>query len=108
EGNTAAGTAFAKKTLPSTYMDAYARVAFEVKSQTSTVTLIRLRDTPNGAGNGGLVALSAGGKLQYRDAASGLTTSNIGVAPASGWHVLELHISVSTGLIEVWLDGAAV
>jgi hypothetical protein len=55
-----------------------------------------------------LVALSAGGKLQYRDAASGLTTSTIGVAPGSGWHMLELHISVSTGLVEVWLDGAAV
>ena len=46
EGNTTAGATFAKETLPATYNDAYARVAFNVNSQASQVTLLRLRDTP--------------------------------------------------------------
>ena len=106
EGNPAAGTAFAKKTLPSTYADVYARVAFKVNSQASGVTLIRLRDTPTGLANGGLVGLTAGGKLQYRDAAGASTTST--VSPGAGWHEIELHLAVSTGVVEVWLDGVAV
>ena len=43
EGKVAPGAAFARKALPSTYSDAYARVAFKVTSQTSQIILLRLR-----------------------------------------------------------------
>ena len=105
EGSTAAGSTFARKTLPSTYMDAYARVAFEVKSQASQVTLLRLRDTPTG--NGAYLYMTPQGKLGFRsDALLGGTTS--AVAPGPGWHALELHLNITTGVVEVWLDGVAV
>jgi chitodextrinase len=107
EGNTTAGNRFAKKTLSSTYTDAYARVAFEVKSQSSQVTLLRLRNTPTGTG--GFVFLTSGGKLAFRsDALATATTST--VSPGSGWHVLELHLTINgpSSVVEVWLDGVAV
>ena len=106
EGSTTAGATYAKGTLPSTYLDAYAKVAFKVNSQSSQMTLLRLRDTSAGL-NGGLVALTSGGKLQFKDAAGNPTTS--AVTPSqSAWHVLELHLSITNGVVEVWLDGMAV
>jgi fibronectin type 3 domain-containing protein len=103
----AAGGAFAKKTLPSTYPDAYARVAFRVVSQSAQVTLLKLRDTPTG--NGGYLYLTSGGKLGFRsDALAAGTTSS--VSPGTVWHVLELHLNASgaSSTVEVWLDGALV
>src|SRR5207244_7369490 len=103
EGNTTAGSTFAMKSLAGNYQEAYARVAFEVKSQGSQVTLLRLRDTPTG--NGGYVYVTSTGKLGYRsDAQLAGTTS--AVAPGPGWHGPELHLSVhgATSLGEVWLD----
>ena len=107
EGNTTTGGTFARETLPATYTDAYARVAFEVKSQASQVTLLRLRDTPTGSG--GYLYVTSGGKLGFRsDALPAGTTSS--VAPGSGWHVIELHLHVSgaASAVDVWLDGSAV
>ncbi len=107
EGNPAARPAFAKKTLGSTFSDAYARVAFELNSQTTAVTLLRLRDTPTG--NGGYLFLSASGHLDLHNDATGTTTTSTGtVAPGSGWHALELHLNLAAGIVEVWLDGAPV
>ena len=107
EGSTASTAAFAKETLPSTYSDAYARVAFNVSSQVSQVTLLRLRDTPTG--NGGYLYLTAAGSLAFRSDAllSGTVSS---VAPGSGWHALELHLVINgaSSSVQVWLDGAAV
>src|SRR6266576_1070333 len=105
EGSTTTGSTFARKTLPSNYMDAYARVAFEAKSQASQVTLLRLRDTPTG--NGGYLYMTPQGKLGFRSDAllSGTTSA---AAPGPGWHVLELHLNITTGVVEVWLDGVAV
>ena len=102
-----AGLTYAKKTLSSTYSDAYARVAFEVNSQSSQVTLLRLRDTPTG--NGGYVFLTASGKLAFRsDALASATVSAL--SPGAGWHVLEMHLGVNgaNSVVDVWLDGAAV
>jgi hypothetical protein len=106
EGNTTTGATFAKKTVTGTYTDAYARVYFKVKSQTSQVTLLRLRNIPTGVG--GYVYLTSG-KLAFRsDALSAGTVS--AVAPGSGWHALELHLQVNgpSSVVEVWLDGVAV
>ena len=99
EGNTATGSTFAKKTLAGPYTNAYARVAFEVKSQGSQVTLLRLRDTPTG--NGAYLFLTSG-KLAFRSDAMPAATIS-GVSPASGWHALELHLFVngSSSAVEV-------
>jgi fibronectin type 3 domain-containing protein len=107
EATTSAGGTWAKKTLPGTYTDAYARVAFEVNSQSAQATLLRLRDTPTG--NGGYLFLTAAGKLGFRsDALAAGTTSS--VAPGPGWHALELHLVINGagGAVQTWLDGALV
>ena len=44
EGNTTNGDTYAKKTLPATYTDAYARVWFDVLAGPDQVNLLRLRD----------------------------------------------------------------
>lgn len=107
EANVTAASANARKTLPGgPYPDAYARVAFQVKTQTSQVILLRLRDA---AGNGGYVYLTSGGKLGFRsDALTAGTTSSL--SPGSGWHVVELHLSPNgaSSTVEVWLDGVLV
>ena len=65
EGNTTTGNTFAKKTLGSTYADAYARVGFELKSQVSQVNLLRMRDA---AGVSiGYVYVSTTGKLGFHN-----------------------------------------
>jgi chitodextrinase len=104
---TTTGTTYAKKALPAAYPDAYARTAFLVKDQTSQVTLLRLRDTPTGAG--GYLYLTASGRLAFRsDALPAGTLSSI--IPGPGWHVLELHLLINGGssVVETWLDGAPV
>ncbi len=64
EGSPTAGPAYAKKQLAATYTDAYGRVAFNVASQGTQVTLLRLRDTSTGSG--AYVYLTAGGSLALR------------------------------------------
>ena len=44
EGNTVNGNTYAKKTLPSTYTDAFARVWYNVIGQSDQVNLLRMRD----------------------------------------------------------------
>jgi fibronectin type 3 domain-containing protein len=107
EGATATGMTYAKEILPGTYTDAYARVAFDVTSQSSQVTLLRLRDTPTG--NGGYLYLTATGRLGFRsDALAAGTTS--AVMPGPGWHALELHLTIAgaNSSVQTWLDGTLV
>jgi chitodextrinase/ubiquinone biosynthesis protein Coq4 len=107
EGNTANGNTVARETLSATYLDAYARVGFEMKSQVSQVNLLRMRDA---AGNSlGYVYLSAGGHLGFHDDATATNTSSATVA-GPGWHALELHMGINgtAGTVEVWLDGVRV
>ena len=104
EGNTTNGATYAKKTLATGYADAYARVSFLVKSQTSQVNLLRLR-----AGDGtstGYVYLDTSHRLGFHNDATNTNTTST-VIPGAGWHVLELHLNIGTGTVEVWLDGAA-
>ncbi|MGH3509908.1 MAG: metallophosphoesterase, partial [Nocardioidaceae bacterium] len=111
EGNTTNGATYAKKTLPSTYPDAYAQVHFDVVSQASQVNLLRLRDA---AGNSlGYVFVNSTGKLGVFDDATATTTaSDVVVAP--GWHSVQLRRAADTtagtpsGALQVWFDGAQV
>lgn len=106
EGNTTNGATYAKKTLPSTYADAYSRVLFNIQSQTSQINLLRLR-TAAGASLG-YVYVATSGQLGYRNDVTGTSTLS-SVVPSPGWHALELHVGIgTTGVVEVWLDGAAV
>jgi len=109
EGNTTTGNTFARKTLGASYSDAYARIGFEIKSQSAQVNLLRLRDA---AGNSlGYVYVSASGVLGFHDDATNTNTLS-SVVPGSGWHALELHMGIGsggpTGTVEVWLDGVLV
>ncbi|MEI7860356.1 MAG: fibronectin type III domain-containing protein, partial [Acidimicrobiales bacterium] len=107
EGSTTTGATYAKETLPSTYIDGYSRVGFEVKSHSGQVNLMRLRDA---SGNSiGYLYLTAGGRLAFRN--DGANTGTVSAtAVTAGWHALELHVSLAatTSTVEVWLDGAPV
>ncbi len=106
-GTTSAAGPYAKKTLPATYVDGYARAWFLVQSQTSQLNLLRLRD---GAGASiGYVFLGSAGQLGFHnDALNSNTLSS--VVPSSGWHALELHILTggAGGAVGVWLDNVQI
>jgi hypothetical protein len=107
QGNTTNGDTYAKKTLPATYTDAYARIYFNLVSYSSQVNLLRFRT----AGDTSLAYLfvSTAGNLGLRNDVSGITLTS-GVQVSSGWHALEFHTVVNgaTSQTEVWLDGVAV
>ena len=107
EGNTTNGNAVARETLSSTFPDGYGRVAFEIKSQSSQVNLLRMRDA---AGNSlGYVYVSVGGHLGFHNDAT-LTNTSSATTVGAGWHVLELHLGINdtAGTVEVWLDSTLV
>ncbi|MCW2621961.1 MAG: metallophosphoesterase, partial [Frankiales bacterium] len=111
EGRTTVGNTFAKRTLPATYADGYARVAFDVLSQTSQVNLLRLRDSASGSL--GYVYLDPSGRLAFRNDVTA-TSSVSPLVPGPGWHDVELRIAVdstagtATGTVQVWLDNVLV
>ena len=115
EGNTTvtAGPIFARRSLPATYPDAYARVGFLVKNlPSSQITLLRLRAAGTGTGPGssiGYIYLTSAGSLYFRaDAAA--SAIQLSATPRTGWHVLELRLGVSgtSSIVQVWLDGSSV
>ena len=109
QGNTTTGATYAKKTLATTYSDAYARIYFNLISYTSQVNLLRLRT----AADGSLVYLfiSTTGRLSLRNDVGLVTfTSTTSVTSGSGWHALELHcvINGTSSSTEVWLDNVKI
>jgi len=107
EGDASAGggATFEKKPLQASYNDAYARTAFKVKSQVSQINLLRLR-TSTGTSIG-YVFLNSSGRLGFHaDTPNTDTTST--VVPAAGWHSVEVHVNISSGIVELWLDGGSV
>jgi chitodextrinase len=107
EGNTTNGATWAKKTLPSTYTDGYARIYFNLLSYSSQVNLLRLRTASDGSL--GYLFVNTAGRLAFRnDVAAISTTSTTPVGP--GWHSLELRIRVAgtSSTTDVWLDGGKV
>ncbi len=109
QGNTTTGATYAKKTLATTYTDAYARIYFNIISYISQVNVLRLRT----AADGSLVYLfvSTTGKLSLRNDVGLVTfTSTTSVTSGSGWHALELHcvINGTSSSTEVWLDNVKI
>ncbi len=107
EGNTAVGSTYAKKTLPSTYTNAYARLGFKIKSAANQVNLLRMRDSAGVSIGYAFVTLT--GYLGFHNDATGISTTSTTTVGA-GWHALELHIGVNgtASTIEVWLDGVPI
>jgi chitodextrinase len=107
QGSTTNGRTYAKRTLPSLYTDAYARLHFNVRSLSTQTSLLRFR-TANDASVVGLFLTSAG-RLGLRNDVSAATFVSAG-SIASGWHALELRAKIngSAGSTEVWLDGTRI
>lgn len=111
EGNTTTGGTYAKKTLPTSYPNAYAQVRFDVVSQSDQVNLLRMRAADGSSL--GYAYVNASGVVGVHNDTSGLNTlSTTDVTP--GWHTLQLRIAVDTspgtptGALQVWLDGSIV
>ena len=107
EANTTAVGGYAKKTLPSTYVDGYARTWFDVVAQTGQVNLLRLRDA--GDASIGYAYIGTTGQLGYHNDATGTNTLSATI-PTPGWHALELHVLTggAGGAVELWLDGVRI
>ena len=106
-GNTTNGATYAKKTLPSSYSDGYARIYFNLVSSSSQVNLLRYR-TPTDSSISYLF-VSTTGKLSLRNDVTAATITSA-TSIGSGWHALEFHIMVNgpSSTAEVWLDGTRV
>jgi hypothetical protein len=108
-GNTTTGRTYAKKTLPATYTDGYARIYFYLASgYASQVNLLRFRAAADASL--GYLYVSTAGTLGLRDDAGAVTKlSGTGVA-ADAWHALELHVTIAgtASSTEVWLDGTRI
>ena len=98
---------YAKKTLPSTYADGYARVWFQVVSQTSQVNLLRLRDAADASI--GFAYIGTTGRLGFHNDALGTNVLSA-TSPGPGWHALELHVLTggASGMVELWLDNVPI
>lgn len=104
QANTTNGNTYAKKTLPATYSEGYARIYFNLVSYASQVNLLRYRTAADGSIAYLFVNIS--GKLGLRnDIAATTTTSTASVS--SGWHALEFHVVINgtSSTTEVWQDG---
>jgi hypothetical protein len=109
QANTTVGATYAKKTLPSTYTDGYARVFFDLQSMSSQVNLLRDR-TASGTSIAYLYVNTSGALGIHNDTTATSLTSSTIVVPGSGWHELEMHTQIdgTSSVLEVWLDGARI
>ncbi len=107
QGNTTVGNTYAKKTLPTTYSDAYTRIYFNLISYSSQVNVLRLRTAADGSL--AFMFISTAGKLSLRNDVGAVTVTSA-TSVASGWHALELHcvFNGTNSTIEVWLDNVKV
>jgi hypothetical protein len=100
--------AYASKTLSTSQSDLYVQERFRVMSQSSAVTLLRLKNS----GGATVYSLSVGtnGNLNGRNELQNKTTgSGIVVGPGTGWHTLTAHLSIGApDHVDVWLDGSKV
>jgi hypothetical protein len=107
QGTTTNGTTYAKKTLPATYSNGYARVYFNLVSYASQVNVLRLRTAADASL--AYLFINTAGKLSLRVDVAG-TTLTSATSVGAGWHALELHLTIAGGssTTEVWLDGVRI
>jgi hypothetical protein len=110
QGNTTNGGTYAKKTLPSTYTDGYARIYFNLVSYSSQVNLLRFRTAADGSL--AYLYINTAGRLGFQnDVSPGSSfVSTASVSAGSGWHSLEFHAknNGTASQTDVWLDGTPV
>lgn len=105
-GDTTTGRTYAKKTLPATYTDGYARIYFYLASgYASQVNLLRFRAAADASL--GYLYVTTTGKLALRNDAGAVTKLSTASVATDAWHALELHVTIAgtAGSSEVWLDG---
>jgi Iron/zinc purple acid phosphatase-like protein C/Fibronectin type III domain/Calcineurin-like phosphoesterase len=107
QGNTTNGATYAKKTLPTTYNEGYARIYFNLVSYSSQVNLLRYRTSADASI--GYLFVNTSGKLSLRNDVAA-TTLTSATSVGSGWHALEFHVVINgaSSTTEVWLDGVKV
>src|SRR6185437_6275562 len=100
---------YAKKTLSNSSSEVYLRAYINVRSARNQVNMLRVR-TASGSSLGYLY-LTTSGTLGLHNDTTGLNAlSSAVIVPGSGWHALELHVTINgtSSTSEVWLDGALV
>ncbi len=105
EANTTAGATYARKVLPSTYTTGYARVWFEIVSQSSTVNVLRLNN-----GTSGQIAYLSVTTTKALTLTAGKTFTSTTTVSAGVFHELEMSVTLAgaKSTINVWLDGTLV
>ncbi|MFL5759066.1 MAG: hypothetical protein ACJ789_04965 [Thermomicrobiales bacterium] len=86
--------------------DLYARSVFEIANHgNKTVTLLTLRGE-----SGRVVSLfvAGTGKLSISNGIDGSIARSAEVIQAREWHEVQVHASIASGTLEVWLDGQRV
>jgi hypothetical protein len=96
---------YASKTLSTSQSDLYVQERFRVMSQSTAVSLLRLKNAA--ATSVYSLSVGANGKLNGRNELQKQTSgSGIVVGPGTGWHTVTAHLSIgATGHVDVWLDG---
>ncbi len=106
EAGTTNGATFARENLPSTYTTGYARVWFEVVSQTSAINVLRL----NNASSSQIAYLYVTPARLLAMTAHKTTITSTTTVTAGVFHELEMAVTVNgaSSTTHVWLDGAVV
>ncbi len=107
EGKTTNGQTHAYKIFGSSYTNAYYRVYFDIKSQSSAFTLFGLQ--ASGVSSIARLYVQSSGQLMLVNDIAGL--SWLGPLVSRGaWHSGELHVVINgtSSTTEVWLDGTYV
>jgi hypothetical protein len=106
EAGTTNAATFARENLPSTYTTGYARVWFEVVSQTSAINVLRL----NNASSSQIAYLYVTPARLLAMTANKTTITSTTTVTAGVFHELEMAVTVNgpSSTTHVWLDGAVV
>jgi hypothetical protein len=111
-GTGGANTAYAWKTLPSPLTNVYYELHFKVVTQSTNVELLRFRSAvgaPGGSANAilGAFVSSSTGRLGVRDDFAAVNVGTGGpVVTGGNWHTLQVHVNITTGQVEAWVDGS--
>lgn len=93
--------------LSTTYPDVYARLWFQIESQTDAFQVMRLRT--EGSSNVVIVFVLANGKFRIKNAVANDTATSQ-VTYHAGWNDVQVRGSVADGssTVQLWLDGALI
>jgi hypothetical protein len=105
EANAKSGATFAREVLPSTYTTGYARVWFEIVSQTSTVNVLRLNNA-----TGVQIAYLDISPAKLLSMTAGKTLTSTTTVTSGVMHELELSVTLAgkSSTTHVWLDGTLI